>query len=524
MGCWQSEKKVGRAGALGADDEERREDAARLVARAATRRALGCFGRAARVRGRVLEARARTVSSRQDGSVLRAGDPTARSYDGRRAYASEAYRPTGDQAGRRSPRSPSRSSAATATRRCWAPPAPATATMAWIAEQAQKPTLVIAHNKTLAAQLCNEFGSFCPGERRRVLRLLLRLPKPALAYVPQADLYIEKGVHQRRHRPPPPRGDGRASPGVLIVASVSCIYGIGSPEAYEEKTVALGIGQEIDRDVMLRKLVDIQYAERLVPRPRALPREGDVVEVQPAHMESAYRVSFFGDEVEQITHFDPLGRDLRSARAPGDLPGDPVRDLPRDDRAVRRRDQARARGAGEGVRVAGEAARGAPIRQRTEYDLEMLQELGYCNGIENYSRILDGRAPGTPPHTPRLLRRRLRRARRRVAPDRAADRRHVRGRPLPQGDARRARLPAPVGPRQPPASVRRVRPRAAASLRLGDAGPFELRNSTNAEQIIRPTGVVDPEVELRPTKNQIDDLLNEIRTRRRRASGSSSRL
>src|SRR5918999_3481644 len=190
-----------------------------------------------------------------------------------------------------------------------------TATMAWIAEQVGKPALVIAHNKTLAAQLCNEFREFLPDSAVEYFVSYYDYYQPE-AYVPQADLYIEKDasinddIDRLRHAATAALLTRRD---VVIVASVSCIYGIGSPIEYEEKTVLLGVGMEIDRDVMLRKLVDIQYSrnDSFLGRGRFRVR-GDVVEVQPAHIESAYRVSFFGDEVEQITHFHPLSGEVYS--------------------------------------------------------------------------------------------------------------------------------------------------------------------------------------------------------------------
>jgi excinuclease ABC subunit B len=395
-----------------------------------------------------------------------------------------------------------------------------TAAMAWIAEQVQKPTLVIAHNKTLAAQLCNEFREFLPGNAVEYFVSYYDYYQPE-AYVPQADLYIEKDasinddIDRLRHAA---TAALLARKDVLIVASVSCIYGIGSPEAYEEKTVALGVGQEIDRDVMLRKLVDIQYArnDSFLGRGRFRVR-GDVVEVQPAHMESAYRVSFFGDEVEQITHFDPLSGEIYARLEHLAIFPATQYVTSRDtiERAVGEirhelEEQVKA------FEADGKLLEAHRIRQRTEYDLEMLQELGYCNGIENYSRILDGRAPGTPPHT--LL-------------DFFGDDFLVlideSHQTVPQiggmyeGDRSRKETLVEHGFRLPSALDNRplrfdeFLERAPQLLFVSATpGPFELRNSTNvAEQIIRPTGVVDPEVELRPTKNQIDDLLNEIRHR-----------
>ena len=395
-----------------------------------------------------------------------------------------------------------------------------TATMAWIAEQIQKPTLVIAHNKTLAAQLCNEFREFLPQSAVEYFVSYYDYYQPE-AYVPQADLYIEKDasinddIDRLRHAA---TAALLARKDVLIVASVSCIYGIGSPIEYEEKTVVLGVGLEIDRDVMLRKLVDIQYArnDSILGRGRFRVR-GDVVEVQPAHMESAYRISFFGDEVESISHFDPLSGEIYARL--DHLAIFPATQYVTSRETIERSVGEIRRELEEQVRLfesQGKLLEAHRIRQRTEYDLEMLQELGYCNGIENYSRILDGRAPGTAPHS--LLD-------------------YFRGdfvvmideshQTVPQiggmyeGDRSRKETLVEHGFRLPSALdnrplrfdefLERVPQMVFVSA---TPGPFELRNSTNiAEQIIRPTGVVDPEVELRPTTNQIDDLLNEIRRR-----------
>ena len=222
---------------------------------------------------------------------------------------SDAYTPTGDQgpaiaqlsAGLREGERYQTLLGATGTGK--------TATMAWIAEQVQRPTLLIAHNKTLAAQLCNELREFFPDNAVEYFVSYYDYYQPE-AYVPQADLYIEKDssrnddIDRLRHSATAALLSRRD---VIIVASVSCIYGLGSPEEYEKRVVLLTVGEEHDRDLALRKLVDIQYArnDTLLGRGRFRVK-GDVVEVQPAHMESAYRISFFGDEVEQITHFDPL--------------------------------------------------------------------------------------------------------------------------------------------------------------------------------------------------------------------------
>jgi excinuclease ABC subunit B len=395
-----------------------------------------------------------------------------------------------------------------------------TATMAWIAEQAQKPTLVIAHNKTLAAQLCNEFREFLPENAVEYFVSYYDYYQPE-AYVPQADLYIEKDasinddIDRLRHSA---TAALLARRDVLIVASVSCIYGIGSPVEYEEKTVVLGVGMEIDRDVMLRKLVDIQYArnDSFLGRGRFRVR-GDVVEVQPAHMESAYRISFFGDEVEQITHFDPLSGEIYARLE--HLAIFPATQYVTSRETIEQSVVEIRHELEEQVKLfesEGKLLEAHRIRQRTEYDLEMLQELGYCNGIENYSRILDGRAAGTPPHTlldffgnDFLV---------------LVDESHQ---TVPQiggmyeGDRSRKETLVEFGFRLPSALDNRplrfdeFLERVPQLLFVSATpGPFELRNSTYvAEQIIRPTGVVDPEVELRATKNQIDDLLNEIRRR-----------
>jgi excinuclease ABC subunit B len=395
-----------------------------------------------------------------------------------------------------------------------------TATMAWIIEQIQRPSLVIAHNKTLAAQLCNEFREFFPANAVEYFVSYYDYYQPE-AYVPQADLYIEKDasinddIDRLRHAATSALLVRRD---VVIVASVSCIYGLGSPKEYEEKTVLLAAGQEIDRDVMLRKLVDIQYSrnDSFLGRGRFRVR-GDVVEVQPAHMESAYRISFFGDEVEQITHFDPLTGELHArmdhlAIFPATQY---VTDKPTIDRAIGEiRHELE-----EQVKVfesEGKLLEAHRIRQRTEYDMEMLQELGYCNGIENYSRILDGRPAGSAPHT--LLD---------YFPGDFVvfvDESHQ---TVPQlggmyeGDRSRKETLVDFGFRLPSALDNRplrfdeFLDRVAQLVFVSATpGPFELRHSTAvAEQIIRPTGVVDPDVELRPTKNQIDDLLNEVRRR-----------
>jgi len=395
-----------------------------------------------------------------------------------------------------------------------------TATMAWIIEQVQKPTLVIAHNKTLAAQLCNEFREFFPSNAVEYFVSYYDYYQPE-AYVPQADLYIEKDSSQNDDIARLRLAATSAlftRRDVVVVASVSCIYGLGSPEEWRERLLYLDVGEEHDRDAVLRKLIESQYVRNDTVLGRGRFRvKGDVLEVQPANAETAYRVSFFGDEVEQITHFDPLSGEIFSkldnlAIWPAT---EYVTSKPTIDRAV---DEIRAE-LEQQVKLfeaQGRMLEAHRIRQRTEYDLELLQELGFCSGIENYSRILEGRPPGSHPFT--LLD---------YFPDDFVvfvDESHQ---TVPQiggmyeGDRSRKQTLVDYGFRLPSALDNRP-------LRFDEflekvpqmvfvsatPGPWELRHSTRvAEQLIRPTYLVDPEVELRPTRNQIDDLLNEIRHR-----------
>ena len=395
-----------------------------------------------------------------------------------------------------------------------------TATMAWIIERTQKPALVIAHNKTLAAQLCNEFREFFPANAVEYFVSYYDYYQPE-AYVPQADLYIEKDssrnddIDRLRHAATSNLLSRRDT---VIVASVSCIYGLGSPEEYEKRVVFLTVGEETDRDVMLRKLIDIQYVrnDTLLGRGRFRVK-GDVIEIQPAYSETAYRISMFGDEVEQITHFDPLTGEVFAKLdtitvfpATQYVTSKPTIERAQDEIKHELEQQVSL------FESQGRMLEAHRIRQRTEYDLEMMRELGFCNGIENYSRILDGRPAGSAPHT--LLD---------YFPSDYivfVDESHQ---TVPQiggmyeGDRSRKQTLVDHGFRLPSALDNRP-------LRFDEfldkvnqlvfvsatPGPFELRHSqVVSEQLIRPTYLVDPEVELRPTKNQIDDLLNEIRRR-----------
>jgi excinuclease ABC subunit B len=395
-----------------------------------------------------------------------------------------------------------------------------TATMAWTIEKIGKPTLIIAHNKTLAAQLCNEFREFFPHNAVEYFVSYYDYYQPE-AYVPQADLYIEKDssrnddIDRLRHSA---SSNLLSRRDVIVVASVSCIYGLGSPDEYKERVVFVNVGEEQDRDLMLRKLIDIQYVRNDTLLGRGKFRvKGDVVEVQPAYSETAYRISFFGDLVEAITHFDPLTGEVLSKY-------DQITIFPATQYVTSKPTIERAVGEirhelSEQVKqfeAEGKMLEAHRIRQRTEYDLEMMQELGFCNGIENYSRILDGRPPGSAPHT--LLD---------YFPSDFVvfiDESHQ---TVPQiggmyeGDRSRKQTLVDFGFRLPSAIDNRP-------LRFDEflakvpqivfvsatPGAYELRHSTRVtEQLIRPTWLVDPEVELRPTKNQIDDLLGEIRKR-----------
>ena len=278
-----------------------------------------------------------------------------------------------------------------------------TATMAWTIEKLQRPALVIAHNKTLAAQLCNEFREFFPDNAVEYFVSYYDYYQPE-AYVPQADLYIEKDasitddIDRLRHAATSALFLRRD---VVIVASVSCIYALGSPEEYREQTVLLSVGETADRDEVLRKLVDSQYVRNDTVLGRGRFRvKGDVVEVQPANIETAYRVSFFGDDVEQITHFDPLTGEVYAKL--DNLVVWPateyVTSTPTIERAL---DEIRHELEEQVTRFESEGRmlEAHRIRQRTEYDLEMMKELGFCSGIENYSRVLEGRPPGSHPFT-----------------------------------------------------------------------------------------------------------------------------
>jgi len=397
-----------------------------------------------------------------------------------------------------------------------------TLTMANVVARLNRPTLVIAPNKTLAAQLYSEFSTFFPSNAVRYFVSYYDYYQPE-AYVPSTDTYIEKDssindeIDKMRHSATKAlleRND------VLIVASVSCIYGLGSPEKYFEMLVFLERGATLDRDAMLKKLVEIQYQRNDVDFHRGTFRvRGDVVELFPAYEDSsALRIEFFGDSIESIAEFDPLrGRVLRPLSRVAIYPAShyvTTRDRLKEAVASIERELA---GRLVELRAEGKLVEAQRLEQRTTFDLEMLAEMGFCNGIENYSRHLDGRSPGDPPST--LID---------YFPEgflTIVDESHV---TIPQiggmfrGDRSRKSTLVEFGFRLPSALDNRPLAFREFDERVGQVvhvsatpGDFELERSGGVvvEQLIRPTGLVDPEVEIRPAREQVDDLLDEIRKR-----------
>ncbi len=395
-----------------------------------------------------------------------------------------------------------------------------TATVAWALETIQKPTLVIAPNKSLAAQLCNEFKQFFPNNAVEYFVSYYDYYQPE-AYVPSSDTYIEKDssvndeIERLRHAATSAllqRND------VLIVASVSCIFGLGSPEEYLNQTVSLARGGTADRDFIIDRLVDIQYERNDVNFVRGKFRvRGDTIEIFPAYEEKAVRVELFGDEVDRIVMLNTVTGEIISELGHYEVypASHYVASQARLSKAITTieielQEQLQLL-TGENKLL--EAQR---LRMRTEYDLEMLREVGFCNGIENYSRHIEDRAAGSRPNT--LLD---------YFPDNflvVLDESHV-GVPqlngMYEGDKSRKETLVEHGFRLPSALDNRP-------LRFDEfldevnqvvfmsatPGPFERRMSGRfVEQIVRPTGLVDPEVQIRPTKGQIDDLMEEIRKR-----------
>ena len=353
--------------------------------------------------------------------------------------------------------------------------------MAFTIEKLQRPALVIAHNKTLAAQLCNEFRELFPENSVEYFVSYYDYYQPE-AYVPAQDLYIEKDssineeIERLRHAATASLFGRRDT---IVVASVSCIFGLGSPEKYDRLMLLLKVGEMIDRDATLRKLVDIQYSRNDTALGRGTFRvRGDTLEVFPAYAETAYRAVLFGDEIEALQEFDPLtGEVLKDVEHVGVWPATHyATDQETIDRSVAEiRDELEART--KELEAEGKPLESHRLRQRTQFDMEMLRELGFCNGIENYSRILDGRKPGDRPYClVDFFPDDFVTLHRRVAPDRAPDRRHVRGRPLAQDDPGGVRLPAAQRAGQPAPDVRRVHvDHQAAGVRVGHPGPVRAR-------------------------------------------------
>lgn len=395
-----------------------------------------------------------------------------------------------------------------------------TYTMASVIAETQRPALILAHNKTLAAQLCQEFRAFFPENSVQYFISYYDYYQPE-AYVPGADLYIEKDssvneeIERLRHSATHALLERRD---VIVVASVSCIYGLGSPTEYAEAVVTFENGGVIDLDEAIKKLISMQFVRNDMVLDRGTFRvRGDTLEIQPKDEEIVTRVEFFGDTVERIRLFDPLtGEVLDEPTKVSVFPAthyvtpleklDDVLDLIRAELDAQER-----------LFISqGKLLEAQRIRQRTEFDLEMMKEVGYCSGIENYSRYFDGRAPGTAPYT--LLD---------FLPSDAIvfiDESHV---TLPQvramynGDRQRKSVLVDYGFRLPSALDNRPLKfeeflERVPQVIFVSATPaaFEIETQSQVvEQIIRPTYVVDPEVDIRPTKGQIDDLIGEIRAR-----------
>src|SRR4026209_2625543 len=396
-----------------------------------------------------------------------------------------------------------------------------TFTMAQVLAHVNRPTLVMAHNKTLAAQLFQEFRRFFPANAVEYFVSYYDYYQPE-AYVPATDSYIEKEatindeIDRMRLSATRSLFERRD---VIIVASVSCIYGLGSPEAYSGMLLPLEVGQRIDRDQILRKLVEIQYERNDTEFGRGAFRvRGDIVEVVPSYEEHALRIGLFGDEVDELAWFDALtGKVIRRLDKVAVYPKSHfVTSRDRTKQAVEtiKEELAWYRGLLESEGKLREPQR---LHQRTMFDLEMIREIGYCHGIENYARHLTGRAPGEPP--PTLLD---------YLPADALIVVEESHRAVPQvrgmyaGDRARKEVLVAYGFRLP--SALDNRPLNFAEWEewvkqvvyvSATPGPYELAKSQGVvvEQIIRPTGLIDPPIEVRPVKGQVDDLLAEIRAR-----------
>ena len=393
-----------------------------------------------------------------------------------------------------------------------------TYTMANIIEKVQKPTIVLAHNKTLAAQLCSEFKEFFPNNIVEYFVSYYDYYQPE-AYVPQTDTFIEKDasindeIDKLRHSATSALFERRD---VIIVASVSCIYGLGNPDEYKKLTISLRVGMEKERDEIIKRLIEIQYERNDIDFARGTFRvRGDSLDIIPASSSTkGIRIEFFGDEIDRIREFDVLTGKILGEREhvaifPASHFAASQETLNKAIREIEDELEERLRELTSQDKLL-EAQR---LRQRTNYDIEMIKEMGYCSGIENYSRVLDGRAPGTPPKTlldyfkdDYLM---------------FIDESHV---TLPQvramyaGDRSRKDTLVDYGFRLPCAYDNRPLKFNEFESKINQLifvsatpGQYELDHSTNiAEQIIRPTGLLDPIVEIRPVTGQIDDLYAEI--------------
>lgn len=395
-----------------------------------------------------------------------------------------------------------------------------TMTMAATIAEVQRPALVIAHNKTLAAQLCNEFRTFFPDNAVEYFVSYYDYYQPE-AYVPSRDLYIEKDsainqeIDRLRHAA---TAALFARKDVIIVASVSCIYGMGSPESYDANLQTLRKGEEVDRDDLIVRLIRNQYRRNdLVLERGSFRVRGDTLEIMPAYMETAFRVEFFGDEVERCQAFDPLTGEIMEEDL-GHVAVWPATHYNVDPDLIERSVReigAELKARCEELEKDNKLLEAQRLRQRTRYDMEMLRETGFCSGIENYSRILDGRKPGERPYC--LLD---------YFPDDAIcflDESHQ---TVPQiggmyeGDRSRKTTLIDYGFRLPSALDNRPQKFDEFLAHTGQLvfvsatpGKFETENSSRViEQIVRPTGIVDPPISVRPTRNQVDDLIAELRT------------
>jgi excinuclease ABC subunit B len=398
-----------------------------------------------------------------------------------------------------------------------------TFTMAKVIERLNRPALVLAHNKTLAAQLYHEFKHFFPENAVEYFVSYYDYYQPE-AYVPAADIYIQKEstvndeldkLRMSATRSLFERRD------VIIVASVSCIYGIGSPEAYYGMVVSLEKGQQTSREALLRRFVDSQYERSEDLRRGTFRVRGDIIEIYPTYEDQAYRVEMWGDQIETIRQFDPLTGEIRSGhenlqRVPIYPKTHYVMPQDRRDRAIVSIREELGWWKKE-LEQQGKFVEAQRVVQRTQFDLEMMRTIGYCHGIENYSRHLSGRLPGEAPPTlldylPQdyLL----------VVDEAHATIPQVRG--MYNGDRARKQTLVDYGFRMPSALDNRPLTFEEFEHRVDQAvyvsatpGPYELTKSGGVvvEQVIRPTGLIDPEVEIRPVKGQVDDLLEQIRLR-----------